>query len=149
MSRLEDRYRSVLLLLPGWYRAAWEEEMVATFLDTVATGDAEQDRYLADWERGLSVHAGKPVASPPVTDHHADHPSAEQPADTQSRYAVPLSTLLAGAVVAATEYVQLQPATPIDWWTGIDHGGTTATSRRRSGSEEHHRPRAGGSVLQG
>jgi hypothetical protein len=51
VSRLEDRYRTVLRLLPAGYRAAWEEDMVATFLDGAVTGDAEQDRYLAEWGR--------------------------------------------------------------------------------------------------
>lgn len=37
MSLLEERYRFVLRLLPASYRAEWEDEMVATFLE--ATGD--------------------------------------------------------------------------------------------------------------
>lgn len=41
MSRLERRYRLVLRLLPAAYRQQWEEEMVATFLDSVDTGDPE------------------------------------------------------------------------------------------------------------
>src|SRR5439155_23788308 len=32
MTRLERRYRRLLRLLPGWYRADREDEMVATFL---------------------------------------------------------------------------------------------------------------------
>ena len=31
---LEDRYRRVLRLLPGYYRATWEEDMIAAFLDS-------------------------------------------------------------------------------------------------------------------
>ena len=37
-SRLEQRYRRVLRLLPAPYRLAWEEEMVATFLATMDSG---------------------------------------------------------------------------------------------------------------
>jgi len=40
---LEQRYRRVLRLLPGYYRATWEEDMVATFLDSWLTGDPETD----------------------------------------------------------------------------------------------------------
>jgi hypothetical protein len=38
---LELRYRRVLRLLPGWYRAQWEEDMVAAFLDSWLTVDPE------------------------------------------------------------------------------------------------------------
>ena len=43
---LEQRYRRVLRLLPGWYRDKWEEDMVATFLDSWLTGDPEDDEWL-------------------------------------------------------------------------------------------------------
>ena len=43
---LERRYRRVLRLLPGYYRATWEEDMVATFLDSWLTGDPEADEYI-------------------------------------------------------------------------------------------------------
>ena len=45
-SDLERRYRRVLRLLPGWYRAQWEEDMVAAFLDSWLTGDPEADEYI-------------------------------------------------------------------------------------------------------
>jgi hypothetical protein len=40
---LEQRYRRVLRLLPGYYRQRWEEDMVAAFLDSWLTGDPEVD----------------------------------------------------------------------------------------------------------
>jgi hypothetical protein len=40
---LEQRYRRVLRLLPGYYRDQWEEDMVAAFLDSWLTGDPEVD----------------------------------------------------------------------------------------------------------
>jgi hypothetical protein len=40
---LEQRYRRVLRLLPGYYREQWEEDMVAAFLDSWLTGDPEVD----------------------------------------------------------------------------------------------------------
>jgi hypothetical protein len=46
-SALERRYRRVLRLLPGWYRAQWEEDMVAAFLDSWLTGDPDADAYIS------------------------------------------------------------------------------------------------------
>jgi hypothetical protein len=40
---LEQRYRRVLRLLPGYYRQQWEEDMVGAFLDSWLTGDPEVD----------------------------------------------------------------------------------------------------------
>lgn len=51
MTRLERRYRRVLRLLPAAYRAAWEEEMVATFLESRDSDDAETAEYTADFGR--------------------------------------------------------------------------------------------------
>jgi len=43
---LEQRYRRVLRLLPGYYRGKWEQDMVAAFLDSWLTGDPEADEYI-------------------------------------------------------------------------------------------------------
>ncbi len=43
---LEQRYRRVLRLLPGYYRQQWEEDMLAAFLDSWLTGDPEADAYI-------------------------------------------------------------------------------------------------------
>jgi hypothetical protein len=48
---LEDRYRRVLRLLPGYYRAAWEDDMVAAYLDSRATGDEAKDEYVFEFGR--------------------------------------------------------------------------------------------------
>jgi hypothetical protein len=48
---LEQRYRRVLRLLPGYYRATWEEDMVATFLDSWLTGDPETDQAVLTYCR--------------------------------------------------------------------------------------------------
>ena len=45
-SNLERRYRRVLRVLPGWYRQQWEQDMVAAFLDSWLTGEAEADEYI-------------------------------------------------------------------------------------------------------
>jgi hypothetical protein len=47
VSRLAERYRFVLRLLPADYRQEWEEDMVAAFLDSMDTGDPETTAYLA------------------------------------------------------------------------------------------------------
>jgi hypothetical protein len=49
MTPLERRYRLVLRLLPASYRAAWEDEMVAAFLQSMATTNPEDSDYLAEY----------------------------------------------------------------------------------------------------
>ena len=51
MSVLEDRYRSILRILPASYRDSWEDDMVATFLESVRTGDPDEDEFVADYGR--------------------------------------------------------------------------------------------------
>ncbi|SCF17734.1 hypothetical protein GA0070607_6496 [Micromonospora coriariae] len=51
MSRLEERYRFVLRLLPAAYRQEWEDDIVAAFLDSMDTGDAETTAYVTDYGR--------------------------------------------------------------------------------------------------
>jgi hypothetical protein len=47
----EDRYRTVLRMLPVSYRAGREDEMVAAFLNRTWTGDPDDDEFLADYGR--------------------------------------------------------------------------------------------------
>jgi hypothetical protein len=59
---LEQRYRRVLRLLPGYYRDQWEEDMVAAFLDSWLTGDPEDDDAILEfckptWPEVASVAA--------------------------------------------------------------------------------------------
>ncbi|MGK5741455.1 hypothetical protein [Micromonospora sp. URMC 103] len=51
MSRLEERYRFILRLLPAAYRQEWEDDMVAAFLRSMDTGDPETTAYAADYGR--------------------------------------------------------------------------------------------------
>ena len=46
---LEQRYRRVLRLLPGYYRERWEEDMVAAFLDSWLTGDPDDDDAILEF----------------------------------------------------------------------------------------------------
>lgn len=56
MSILEQRYRTILRLLPASYRAAREEEMVASFLDSVGeVSDADDPK--PGWSETASVAA--------------------------------------------------------------------------------------------
>lgn len=48
---LEQRYRRVLRLLPGYYRDRWEEDMVAAFLDSWLTGDQDEDDAIMEFCR--------------------------------------------------------------------------------------------------
>jgi len=57
---LEQRYRRVLRLLPGYYRDLWEEDMVAAFLDSWLTGDPDEDECVLEfcrpgWQEVASV----------------------------------------------------------------------------------------------
>jgi len=51
MTVLEDRYRTVLRLLPSSYRQVWEDDMVATFLESMASDDVDEAEYLAEFGR--------------------------------------------------------------------------------------------------
>jgi hypothetical protein len=44
---LERRYRRLLRLLPRYYRAQWEQDMISAFLDGWLTGDPEADEYIS------------------------------------------------------------------------------------------------------
>jgi hypothetical protein len=48
---LEQRYRRVLRLLPGYYQDKWGEDMVAAFLDSWHTGDPEDDEWALEFCR--------------------------------------------------------------------------------------------------
>jgi hypothetical protein len=50
-TELERRYRRLLRILPADYRAAWQEDMVTTFLASMHSDDPEQNEYLADYGR--------------------------------------------------------------------------------------------------
>lgn len=45
--QLEQRYRRVLRLLPPCYRRVWEEDMLTAFLESMRTGDPEDDELAA------------------------------------------------------------------------------------------------------
>jgi hypothetical protein len=46
---LEQRYRRVLRLLPGWYRDQWEQDMVAAYLDSWVSGDPDDDAWALEF----------------------------------------------------------------------------------------------------
>jgi hypothetical protein len=62
MTVLERRYRSVLRLLPISYRQVWEEEMVATFLETMHSDNVERSEYLSDCGRPGWAEVGSVVS---------------------------------------------------------------------------------------
>jgi hypothetical protein len=59
---LEDRYRRVLRLLPGYYRDRWEEDMVATLLESRVTGDQDEDEYVYEFGRPALPEAASVAA---------------------------------------------------------------------------------------
>jgi hypothetical protein len=46
---LEQRYRRVLRLLPGYYRQQWEDDMIAAFLDSWHGGDPDDDAWALEF----------------------------------------------------------------------------------------------------
>jgi hypothetical protein len=48
---LEQRYRRVLRLLPGYYRRIWERDMVAAFLESSLTGDPDEDEWVLEFSK--------------------------------------------------------------------------------------------------
>jgi hypothetical protein len=48
---LEQRYLRVLRLLPGYYRRAWEQDMVAAFLESSLTGDPDEDEWVLEFSK--------------------------------------------------------------------------------------------------
>ena len=48
---LEQRYRRVLRLLPGYYRRAWEQDMVAAFLEGSLTGYPDEDEWVLEFSK--------------------------------------------------------------------------------------------------
>ena len=67
-SVLETRYRALLRILPADYRAAWEEEMVATFLQGMVTDEfqrpagAQQQPPVQDVPPRLRLRSHRPTS---------------------------------------------------------------------------------------
>ncbi|MFD0747083.1 hypothetical protein ACFQ1L_38695 [Phytohabitans flavus] len=62
MSRLEERYRTVLRLLPAGYRARWENEMVAVLLESMERDDPEEAEFVRDYGRPSWSEVGSVAA---------------------------------------------------------------------------------------
>lgn len=59
---LEQRYRRVLRLLPGYYRDKWEEDMVTAFLDSWMTGDPDEDPVTMEFDRPTRQEVASVIA---------------------------------------------------------------------------------------
>jgi hypothetical protein len=99
-SDLERRYRRVLRLLPGWYRAQWEQDMVAAFLDSWLTGDPETDEFIGH-AAGPSGAEVASVAALAVRLHLGGAGTARRYAWGQALRRAVLAVLLMHAVLAA------------------------------------------------
>ncbi len=98
-SDLERRYRRVLRLLPGWYRARWEEDMVAAFLDSWMTGDPAADEYIRKAAGPSSAEVAS-VARLAVRLHLTGPGTARRHAWGQAIRRAVLAVLLVHAVLA-------------------------------------------------
>jgi hypothetical protein len=126
MTRLERRYRLLLRMLPGWYRAEREEEMVATFL---ADRDDELDLEYGwpGWREAwavavLAVRARQSADAPPRTATIGN-----------ALRLVALGGLLAETTVAAGALIFMlavpdpgPPRYPYPWWLQAHLAGALA-----------------------
>jgi hypothetical protein len=103
---LERRYRRVLRLLPGWYRAQWEQDMVAAFLDSWLTGDQEADAYIGK-VAGPSAAEVASVAGLAVRLHLGGPGTARRYAWGQAIRRAVIALLLLHAVLAVDVLVYL------------------------------------------
>ncbi|HEU4424162.1 MAG TPA: hypothetical protein VFR67_16650 [Pilimelia sp.] len=62
MNRLEERYRSVLRVLPASYRREWEDDMVAAFLESMACDDPDDAAYVVDFGRPSLAETASVIA---------------------------------------------------------------------------------------
>jgi hypothetical protein len=133
MSRLEDRYRRVLRLLPAGYRQVWQEDMVAAFLASTATGDPETDEYLADYGRPGLAEVASVAALAARLRLGADAPARRDVWGRAVRLAVLLATLTnavmstGGVTVTAWLTGALGwPPVPAGWALPPQHPGLPA-----------------------
>jgi hypothetical protein len=105
-SDLERRYRRVLRLLPRWYRAKWEQDMVAAFLDSWLTGDPATDEYVSK-AAGPSAAEVASVAVLAVRLHLGGPGTARRYAWGQALRRAVLTVLLVHAVLAVDVLVFL------------------------------------------
>ena len=127
---LEQRYRRVLRLLPGYYRDRWEEDMVAAFLDGWLTGDPDEDSVTMEYDRpsrqeiasvaGLAELAGR-------------DPAEFVPNDNLNR--------IFRAVILATEEAIINALVAADDMTGLDGHRVVAIphERLRAMLRDYHR----------
>jgi hypothetical protein len=115
---LERRYRRVLGLLPGWYRAQWEEDMVAAFLDSWLTGDPAADEYIrkAAWPSVAEVAS---VAVLAVRLHLGGPGTPRRHAWGQAIRRAVLAVLLVHAVLAVNVLVLLAGSRGLASWLHV------------------------------
>ena len=115
---LEQRYRRLLRLLPGWYRARWEEDMVAAFLDSWLTGDPEADEYIrkAAWPSCAEIAS---VAGLAVRLHLGGPGTPRRYAWGQALRRAVLTVLLVHAVLAVDILVSLAWSRPLAGWLHV------------------------------
>jgi hypothetical protein len=112
---LERRYRRVLRLLPGWYREQWEQDMVAAFLDSWLTGDAEADEYPSE-VAGPSWAEVASVAGLAVRLHFGGPRTPRQRAWGQAIRRAVLAVLLVHVVLAVDVLVFLVRSRRVVGW---------------------------------
>jgi hypothetical protein len=115
---LERRYRRVLRLLPGWYRAQWEEDMVAAFLDGWLTGGPAADAYISKAARPSWAEVAS-VAGLAVRLHLAGPGTPRRHAWGQAIRRAVLTVLLVHAVLAVDLLVLLAGSRRLAGWLHV------------------------------
>jgi hypothetical protein len=115
---LEWRYRRVLRLLPGWYRAHWEEDMVAAFLDSRLTGDPAVDEYISEVARPSSAEIAS-VAGLAVRLHLRGPATPRRYAWGQAIRRAVLTVVLVHAVLAVNVLVSLAWSQRLAGWMHV------------------------------
>jgi hypothetical protein len=117
VTRLEERYRRVLRLLPASYRLRWEEEMVEAFLTSVETYDPDRADFLGEFGRpSLGEVASVAALSLRLRLGLAGTPSPRSAAWGGAWRFVALAWLLANAALVATPMIGYLWAPPVLRW---------------------------------
>jgi hypothetical protein len=111
---LEQRYRRLLRLLPGWYRVQWEQDMVAAFLDSRLTGDPALDEHLSSAARPSGPEVAS-VAVLAVRLHLAGRATPRRHAWGQSLRRAVFAVVLVHAVLAVNVLAFLWSRRLVGW----------------------------------
>jgi len=116
---LDRGYRRALRPLPGWYRAQWEEDMVAAFLDSRLIGDPEADEHTIENAAGPRLPELASVACLAFRLHLRGPATPRRHAWGQAIRCAALTMLLVHAALAVNVLVSLALSGPLAGWLHV------------------------------